>query len=242
VPDRLSFAVADTGPGLLDEELEQAFEAFGRVERTGAGVPGAGLGLSLARRLAQLMDGEVSVQSALGVGSCFRLDLPYDPAARVEPAPEPAAQPIAARRGARFLRVLIAETDALQAAMLRQVLEQLGHQVVHAQSGRRARDLAKTCDFDLVVVNGRVAEADGPGAIRAIRRLDGPAARAAIIAVIDGDADDARACTEAGANAVMRRPVSVANVARTVAAAMRDAKDHGEAPAKPVLSVVDKAG
>ena len=242
--NRLSFAVADTGPGLAEDELDQAFEAFGRIERTGAGVPGAGLGLSLARRLSQLMDGEVSPQSAPGVGSCFRLDLPYDPAARLEPAAEAAPAPATAVRGARFLRVLIAEPEALQAAMLRQALEQLGHQVVHAQSGRRARDLAKTCDFDLVVVNGRVAEVDGPGAIQAIRRLDAPAARAAIIAVIDGDAEEARACRDAGANAVMRRPISVANLARTVAAARRDAKDRpaGETVAKPVLSVVEKAG
>jgi CheY-like chemotaxis protein len=123
------------------------------------------------------------------------------------------------------------------------VLEQLGHQVVHAQSGRRARDLAKTCDFDLVVLNGRVAEVNGPGAIQSIRRLDAPAARAAIIAVIDGDAEDARLCREAGANAVMRRPINVANVARTVAEAMRDARDRlaGEPHAKPALTVVERA-
>jgi two-component system, sensor histidine kinase len=243
--DRLRFAVADTGPGLLEAELAQAFEAFGRVERTGAGVPGAGLGLSLSRQLAELMGGEVSAQSAPGVGSCFRLDLLYDSAARVEPVIAAAAPaPTLARRGVRFLRVLVAEPDALQAAMLRSVLEQLGHQVVHAQSGQRARDLAGTCDFDLVIVNGRMAEADGPGAIQAIRQLEGPASRAAIIAVIDGDAGEARTCREAGANAVMRRPISVANVARTIATAVRDAKDHpiGEPPAKPVLSVVEKAG
>jgi signal transduction histidine kinase/ActR/RegA family two-component response regulator len=241
--NRLRFAVADTGPGLSEEELERAFEAFGRVERTGAGVPGAGLGLSLARRLTELMDGEVSVQSALGVGSCFKLELPFNPAARVEAPAEPAPRPIPHGRSRQFLRVLIAEPDALQAAMLRSVLEQLGHQVVHAQSGRRARDLAKTCDFDLMVLNGRVAEVNGPGAIQSIRRLDAPAARAAIIAVIDGDAEDARLCREAGANAVMRRPINVANVARTVAEAMRDAKDRqtGEPHAKPALTVVERA-
>ena len=235
---RLRLAVADTGPGLSEAELDTAFEAFARIERTGAGVPGAGLGLSLSRRLAQLMDGEVSVQSALGVGSCFRLDLPFDPRARSEIAADAAPRPSATDRGPRSLRIMMAEHDALQAAMLRSVLEQLGHLVVHAQNGRRARDLAKTCEFDLVMLNGRLAEVDGPKTIQAIRRLDGPVGRAAIVAVIDGDADEARACLDAGANMVMRRPVTVANVARTLAAARRDAKD---AQVRPALTVVEQA-
>jgi signal transduction histidine kinase/CheY-like chemotaxis protein len=223
---QLRFAVADTGPGLADDELTTAFEAFSRVDRTGAGVHGAGLGLSLSRRLAQLMGGDVSAQSAPGVGSCFWLDLPFDPSAREDAPPETAPPVSSPGRGPRSLRVMVAEHDALQAAMLRSVLEQLGHMVVHAQNGRRARDLARTCDFDVVMLNGRLAEVDGPSTIRALREFDGPVGRAAIVAVIDGDADEARACLDAGANRVMRRPVTVANVARTLATAMREAADN----------------
>ena len=234
--NRVRFAVADTGPGLFDDELDRAFETFGRIERTGAGVPGAGLGLSLSRRLAQLMGGEVSVQSALGVGCCFRLDLPFDPAARCEILPGAASMPAAAEHGPRSRRVMMVENDALQGAMLRAVLEQLGHLVVHAQSGRRAGDLARTCEVDLIMLNGGLA--DSPATIQTIRGLDGPVGRAAIVAIIDGDAEEARACLGAGANMVMRRPVTVANVARTLAAAMRDAK---EALARPGLVPLERA-
>jgi signal transduction histidine kinase/ActR/RegA family two-component response regulator len=236
---RMRFAVADTGPGMSDDELEQAFVSFGRIERTGAGVPGAGLGLSLARRLAQLMGGELEASSALGVGSCFRLGLPFDPSASsAEPAADAALPNPAPRRESRFLRVLLAEHDGLQAAMLRTVLEQLGHQVVQAQNGRRACDLARSCDFDLVIVNGRLGEANGPAAIKAIRGLDGPVAGAAIVAVIGGDAEEARACLDAGANTVMRRPIKVANVARTLAAAMGEVRDAPVTAPRPALSVV----
>jgi signal transduction histidine kinase/ActR/RegA family two-component response regulator len=235
---RVRFAVADTGPGLFENELDRAFEAFGRVERTGAGVPGAGLGLSLSRRLAELMGGEVSVQSAQGVGSCFRLDLPFDPAARCEIEPDAPLQPVAADRRGKSLRVMVVEHDGLQAAMMRAVLEQLGHMVVHAQNGRRAADLARTCDFDLVMLNGRLSDFEGPATIQAIRKLDAAASRAAIVAVIDGDADEARACLDAGANTVMRRPLTVANVARTLAAATRDARD---VQARRVSMAVEKA-
>jgi signal transduction histidine kinase/ActR/RegA family two-component response regulator len=215
--DRVAFHVADTGPGLAPEELERAFEAFRRIERTGAGVAGAGLGLSLSRDLADLMGGALEAGSAVGVGSCFTLTLPYDAAA---PLPETAPPQEVARTAdphPRPLRVLVAEDDALNAAMMRAILEQLGHQVVHAQNGRRAVELAQVCAFDLLMLDGRMPGMDGAEATAAIRTLEGPAGRAPIIAVIGGEADEAAACLAAGADAVLRKPVSVAAVARAVA-------------------------
>jgi signal transduction histidine kinase/CheY-like chemotaxis protein len=217
--DQIAIEVADTGPGLSGEELEQAFEAFRRIERTGAGVNGAGLGLSLSRQLARLMGGALEGSSAVGVGSCFTLTLPFDELAVcvVETQAEAAQPPEPAGAPPRNLRILIAEDDALNAAMLRAILEQLGHQVVHAQNGRRALDLARICDFDLVMLDGRMPILDGPQTASALRALDSGNRDVAIIAVIGGDADEARECLDAGADTVLRKPVSVAAVARAVA-------------------------
>ncbi|MEJ0065553.1 MAG: HAMP domain-containing sensor histidine kinase [Caulobacteraceae bacterium] len=79
--DRIAIAIADTGPGLSPEELTEAFEPFKRLERTAAGVPGAGLGLSLSKRLVSLMGATLIADSAVGVGSCFTLELAFDTAA-----------------------------------------------------------------------------------------------------------------------------------------------------------------
>jgi signal transduction histidine kinase/CheY-like chemotaxis protein len=216
--DRLHIEVADTGPGLSTEELSQAFEPFRRIERTGVGVPGAGLGLSLSRDLARLLDGDVVAESAPGLGSRFRLELPFDGQAKA--LAEPSANGAEPERStARSLRVLMAEDDALNAAMLRAVLEQLGHQVAHVLDGRRAVDLAQVCEFDLVMIDGRMPNMDGPTAIRALRDAGGASAHLPIISVIGGDAEDARLCLLAGADAVLRKPVSVSGVARALAAA-----------------------
>jgi len=217
--DLLAIEVADTGPGLSGEELDQAFQPFQRIERTGAGVNGAGLGLSLSRQLARLMGGALEASSAVGVGSCFTLTLPFDELAvcAVETPAEAAQAAEPAGAPPRNLRILIAEDDALNAAMLRAILEQLGHQVVHAQNGRRALDLARICDFDLVMLDGRMPILDGPQTAAALRALDGANRDVAIIAVIGGDADEARECLDAGADTVLRKPVSVAAVARAVA-------------------------
>ncbi len=218
--DRLIIAIADTGPGLSQEELAEAFEPFRRVARTGAGLPGAGLGLSLSRQLVSLMGANLTADAAVGVGCCFTLDLAYDPQALIDTGPAAEDDDFranAARPG--VLKVLMAEDDGLNAAMLRTILEQLGHQVVHAQNGRRAVDLAAAIGFDLVMLDGRMPIMDGREAIAAIRQLPAPIGHAPIIAVIGGEADEAAQCMAAGADAVMRKPVSVSAVARAVAEA-----------------------
>jgi signal transduction histidine kinase/CheY-like chemotaxis protein len=220
--DRIAIAIADTGPGLSPEELAQAFEPFTRVERTAAGVPGAGLGLSLSKRLVSLMGATLIVDSAVGVGSCFTVELPFDQTVLTDLHGR-SSQLAAVSNGS--LRVLMAEADGLNAAMLRTILEQLGHQVVHAQNGRRAVDLARAVGFDLIMLDGRMTETTTPAAIAAIRELSPPVGQVPIIAVIGGDAaEDAGACQAAGADAVMRKPVSVAAVARAIAEATASRK------------------
>ena len=214
-PDRVRFEVADTGPGLNAEELAQAFEPFTRVSRTGAGVPGAGLGLSLSRSLAALMGGSLTAESAPGVGSRFLLELPFEEGAS---APEPVLEGHG-EAPVRALRVLIAEDDALNAAMLRAVLEQLGHRVLAAQDGRRALELLKVSEIDLVMLDGRMPILDGAACARAIRSLDGALGALPIVAVIGGDLEEAQAMTDAGCDAVLRKPVTVSAVARAVAEA-----------------------
>ncbi|WP_304164312.1 ATP-binding protein [Phenylobacterium aquaticum] len=226
---RIAIEIADTGPGLAADEMERAFEPFLRIERTSAGTSGAGLGLSLSRQLARLMGGDLTAHSAVGVGSCFRLELPFDAAAVPEREvlqAEVSTTPGPSERKA--LRVLIAEDDGLNAAMLRAVLEQLGHHVVHAVDGRRAFELVKAIDFDLVMIDGRMPNMDGPQTIAAIRALAGPGGQAPIIAVIGGDAEEAMECTAAGADAVLRKPVSVGAVARAVADAISSGRTEPE--------------
>jgi signal transduction histidine kinase/ActR/RegA family two-component response regulator len=214
---RVAISIADTGPGLSTEELADAFEPFKRIERTAAGVPGAGLGLSLSRRLVALMGATLSAESAPGVGSCFTLEIPYDAGALIDVGADGDAPGMPADGP---LKVLMAEDDGLSAAMLRTILEQLGHQVVHAQNGRRAVDLARAVGFDLIMLDGRMPRMDAPEAIRAIRGLSDPVGQVAIIVVIGGDAaEEAAECLAAGADAVMRKPATVASVARAIAEA-----------------------
>lgn len=219
-PDRIRFEVIDSGPGLSTEELALAFTPFARVERTGAGVSGAGLGLSFSRRLAGLMRGAVAAESAPGVGSRFWLDLPFDPDATARDAPVCA-------EGERALKVMIIADDALGAAMLRASLESLGHRVLHAQDGARALDLLGVGDVDLIMMDARLADPCAPSTARRLRARAAPGGIPPLVAVIGGDAAEAQALREAGVDAVLRKPATTAAVARILADA------HATSPRRP---------
>jgi len=217
---RILVEVVDTGPGLDAEELNRAFEPFQRIGRTNAGTSGAGLGLSLSKELAHLMGGSLSGLSAVGVGCCFRLELPFDPHAKplsLVDYPQVAASQAPERD---TLRVLCAEDDALAAAMLRAALEQSGHQVIQTSTGRRALDLARLCELDLIMIDGDLPGLEGSETIADIRRIDGPASRVPIIAVIDGSAEQAKACRDCGADAILRKPVTAVALSRALADAL----------------------
>jgi len=215
---RLTVAVADTGPGLTDDELQRAFQPFRRIARTSAGVPGAGLGLTLARQLARLMGGDLRAESAVGVGSCFTLELPYAPEAQA-PLEEAAIGGFVDPADRPRLRVLICEDDTLAAASLRNGLEQLGHKVAQAADGRRAVELTRVCDFDVLMVAAS-ASAEGPQIMAEIRRLEGAAGRTPIVALIGGDPEEAAQSLAAGASGVLRKPISTPALARALADAL----------------------
>jgi signal transduction histidine kinase/ActR/RegA family two-component response regulator len=215
---RIAVEVADTGPGLSDQDLAAAFEPFQQIARTSAGTYGAGLGLTLARRLAALMGGDVRAESALGVGSCFTLDLPYD-ASAVRGGPAGAdldAEPALARS----LKILLIEDEQLHAAGLRLHLEQLGHQVLQAADARRGLELAGAYELDVAMISASLKGEDAAQTIADLQASGGAAGRIPVLGMIGADGCDAEACLAAGARAVVRKPANAPALARALSASM----------------------
>jgi signal transduction histidine kinase/ActR/RegA family two-component response regulator len=146
------FIVSDTGIGIAENDLERIFEPF---ERGGSGAtngqPGTGLGLAISRVLAQVMGGEVSVQSRAGQGSEFTLRLML--AAPMEAPPATARlRPVSGYTGQRRT-ILIVDDDPAQLAVLQGLLRPLGFTVYAASNGPAGLDLAGHCDPDLVLLD-----------------------------------------------------------------------------------------
>src|SRR5205823_8850233 len=77
--DRVEVAVRDTGPGIPSRDLSRIFERFYKVDRSRGGLPGSGLGLSIARYLVELQGGTIVAESSGGSGTIVRVRLPRDP-------------------------------------------------------------------------------------------------------------------------------------------------------------------
>ncbi len=216
----LLITVTDSGIGIPDDELGVIFEPFGQVEgvyvrRFG----GAGLGLSIVRRLVRLMGGEIAVESELGQGTSIHVSLPL---ARHAPAGQGAAQSPAgpARVGPRPLRLLLAEDDAVSLMSFARMLEKAGHAVDVAENGAEAAAMAARKAYDCILMDVQMPVMDGVAATRAIREnaaLGDRAATPIVAMTAYAMAGDREKFLAAGMDDYVSKPVDAKELERVLA-------------------------
>jgi nitrogen-specific signal transduction histidine kinase/CheY-like chemotaxis protein len=142
----LVLAVADSGTGMDAETLKKAVDPFFSTKELGKGT---GLGLSMIHGLAVQLNGALRLTSELGVGTIAELWLPATERRPERPAEAERPVPQAASR----LKILLVDDDALIAMSSVEMLEDLGHEVVEANSGAQALELISGQHFDLVITD-----------------------------------------------------------------------------------------
>lgn len=162
----LSFSVRDSGIGIAAEQHEQIFQAFQQIDgSTSRRFGGTGLGLAITRQLVLAMDGEISLQSAPGEGSCFTVQLPVRVVA--QPPAEPATE--APQRSGEGPAVLIVEDDVNFAAVLADAAHAHGFASVHCRTGGQALNLLQNERFSAVILDILLPDISGWQLFRRLR-------------------------------------------------------------------------
>ena len=201
---RIGFQVRDSGMGIPSHELKDVFEPFHRVTSGRTIVEGAGLGLTITRRLVAAMGGTLEVQSSVGVGSTFEFEIVLRAAAGTG-AHGSAGEVIRAYRGARK-HVLLVDDDPVNRELLRGLLLDLGFLVCVAEDGERALGSIDASPPDLVITDLLMPNMDGADLVQALRARSSTA-NLPVIALSASAASAGHRDAPDGFDAVLTKPV-----------------------------------
>jgi PAS domain S-box-containing protein len=166
----LSIAVADTGIGIAPEMQQKIFAPFVQADAsTARRYGGTGLGLAISSRLAELMGGAIDVESSVGKGSTFTLQVPFVVSGGAAVAPSKLHDVAGVRWQGPPLRVLVVDDLQLNRLIANRLLEWQGHVVVEAKDGAEAVDLTAQQVFDAVLMDIQMPGMTGVEATRRIR-------------------------------------------------------------------------
>jgi signal transduction histidine kinase/CheY-like chemotaxis protein len=208
---RLRINVTDTGPGIAPEKMERLFTPFDRLDVDQTGVEGSGLGLALSKRLVEAMGGALGVESSVGRGSTFWVELPLveDWVKRLdggEGAPAPARSD--ALRKARV--VLYVEDNLSNLKLIERVVAHRPEvRILPAMQGRLGLDLAREHSPDLILLDLHLPDMPGEEFLLRLRAM--PETREIPVVVISADATPGQAdrLLASGARGYLAKPVEV---------------------------------
>jgi len=211
----IEISVKDTGVGMTQTQVAAVFRPFEQADAsTSRRYGGTGLGLAICRNLAEMMGGQVAVESELGKGSCFRLWLPL-PAAEAPEAADILPEALPA------LRILVADDNPINQTVARAVLEAAGVAVETASNGAEALERLRVESFDLVLMDVNMPVMDGVEAVGRIRHGQAGAADVPVIALTaDAMAGEEARLRGLGFDGLQHKPVQPATLIAAIARAV----------------------
>ena len=215
----ISFSVHDTGIGIDRSKFSRLFEPFSQADTsTTRKFGGTGLGLTISRRLAEMLGGRIEVESVVGEGSTFTVSLPVESGISLVHGEEktvdaPAPTPRPTRTGLPSLDgidLLYAEDGPDNRKLVRHFLERAGARVTAVENGRLAVDAVLAAEllgspFEVILMDMQMPVLDGYGAVRELREqgIETPV----IALTAHAMAGDRERCLEAGCDEYSTKPV-----------------------------------
>lgn len=210
------FEIEDTGIGMKLEFMEQIWDSFSQENsRNHSGFKGSGLGMAITKKLVDLMNGTIHVESEQGVGSKFIVEIAFDIGAM--PDFSKTQQEKEERRNQEIclkgMKVLLVDDQPLNIEITKSMLEDAEIDVITAENGQEAVNIFSNCadgTFDAVIMDVRMPVMDGLSATKKIRALTKNDASIVPIIAMTADTyeEDIKKTVEAGMNAYLTKPVN----------------------------------
>jgi PAS domain S-box-containing protein len=205
-----SLLVADNGPGIPRDQLDRIFDPFFTTRAPGGGT---GLGLALVQSIVNDHRGQIRVDSEVGKGSSFRVDIPRAPTPEVEGLLLSPLPPVARR-----LRILVVDDEEAVRRAVARILERRGHTVHEAADGEAALAIleSSTSAFDVIVTDLRMPGLSGDALLERLKlRTDGIASRVLFLTGDTENSEALRALTDAHIP-FLAKPIGIGQVIQCV--------------------------
>jgi PAS domain S-box-containing protein len=227
-PGYVRVTVTDTGAGLPPEKLAQLFQPFNRLGQGGNAEEGTGIGLVVSKRLVELMDGVIGVESTVGTGSVFWVELlstaPLKLPARVEAT---AVVELPMPTGARMRTLLYVEDNPANLKLVeRLVARRPDLRLLSAIDGNRGVEVARTCQPDVILMDINLPGISGLEALR-ILRMNKVTAHIPVVALsANAIPRDIEKGLEAGFFRYLTKPIKVGEFMDTLNVALEFAEEE----------------
>lgn len=222
----LHFYVQDTGTGMTEEEKSRIFAAFERLDNA-RDIPGFGLGLAIASRLAVGMQGMLSVKSKPGEGSTFIAFLPLpeaDESARIEETHAAAGYHL------DDIHVLVIDDDQIQLNITREMFHRNGIRCDCCQTSRELITRLRLQRYDLLLTDMQMPETDGYGILELLRSSNMENAKKVPVIAVTARADDESGYLSGGFSGCIRKPFSMDELINAVAEVVEEKSPREHEP------------
>ena len=215
----LQIRVSDNGIGISKEYVPYIFDAFTRERSSSeSGIIGTGLGLHIVKSFVDLMNGDISVESESGKGTCFTVEISCRKVPEEELQQQMEEQPENVSLAGR--RLLLAEDNGLNAEIAMTILQDADAEVELAADGKIAVDKLKDVPvgyYDAILMDIQMPNMNGYEATKAIRKLTDERAKMPIIAMTaNAFEEDRQAALAAGMDDYVAKPVEISELFRTI--------------------------
>lgn len=215
----LQIRVSDNGIGISKEYIPHIFDAFTRERSSSeSGIIGTGLGLHIVKSFVDLMNGDISVESESGKGTCFTVEISCRKVPEEELQQQMEEQPENVSLAGR--RFLLAEDNGLNAEIAMTILQDAEAEVELAADGKIAVDMLKDAPvgyYDTVLMDIQMPNMNGYQATGVIRKLPDERAKIPIIAITaNAFEEDRQAALAAGMDDYVAKPVEISELFRTI--------------------------